>query len=103
MALIQLGISEQFSDNCISKTHGLVCLFILAFIESTGTICICSNILNVNNIWFYKVLITLSVLQVRKVGVFSCGPPGLTKSVERACVESSRNTKAMFEHHFENF
>ncbi|XP_053408593.1 dual oxidase-like isoform X3 [Mercenaria mercenaria] len=40
---------------------------------------------------------------VRKVGVFSCGPPGVTKSVERACVESSRTTKALFEHHFENF
>ncbi|XP_052252760.1 dual oxidase 1-like isoform X3 [Dreissena polymorpha] len=40
---------------------------------------------------------------VRKVGVFSCGPPGVTKSVERACVESSRSTKALFEHHFENF
>ncbi|KAL4228920.1 NAD(P)H oxidase [Mactra antiquata] len=39
----------------------------------------------------------------RKVGVFSCGPPGVTKSVERACVESSRTTKALFEHHFENF
>lgn len=40
---------------------------------------------------------------VRKVGVFSCGPPGVTKSVERACVVSSRTTKALFEHHFENF
>lgn len=40
---------------------------------------------------------------VRKVGVFSCGPPGVTKSVERACVEASRTTKALFEHHFENF
>ncbi|XP_064597557.1 LOW QUALITY PROTEIN: dual oxidase-like [Liolophura sinensis] len=41
--------------------------------------------------------------QVRKVGVFSCGPPGLTKGVEKACMESSRTTKALFEHHFENF
>ncbi|XP_052805242.1 dual oxidase-like isoform X3 [Mya arenaria] len=40
---------------------------------------------------------------VRKIGVFSCGPPGVTKSVERACVDSSRTTKALFEHHFENF
>ncbi|KAH9500299.1 Dual oxidase 2, partial [Bulinus truncatus] len=40
---------------------------------------------------------------VRKVGVFSCGPPGLTKGVERACVETSKATKALFEHHFENF
>lgn len=40
---------------------------------------------------------------VRKIGVFSCGPPGVTKSVERACVESSRSSKALFEHHFENF
>lgn len=41
--------------------------------------------------------------QVRKVGVFSCGPPGVTKGVERACVDTSKVTKAMFEHHFENF
>lgn len=39
----------------------------------------------------------------RKIGVFSCGPPGVTKNVERACVESSRITRALFEHHFENF
>ncbi|XP_067686198.1 dual oxidase 2-like [Haliotis asinina] len=41
--------------------------------------------------------------QVKKVGVFSCGPPGVTKGVERACVDSSKMTKALFEHHFENF
>ncbi|CAG5124174.1 unnamed protein product [Candidula unifasciata] len=41
--------------------------------------------------------------QARKVGVFSCGPPGVTKGVERACVDASKATKAMFEHHFENF
>ncbi|XP_059143765.1 dual oxidase 1-like [Physella acuta] len=41
--------------------------------------------------------------QTRKVGVFSCGPPGVTKGVERACVDTSKVTKAMFEHHFENF
>lgn len=40
---------------------------------------------------------------VKKVGVFSCGPPGITKSVEQACIESSNTTKALFEHHFENF
>ncbi|PVD36104.1 hypothetical protein C0Q70_03077 [Pomacea canaliculata] len=41
--------------------------------------------------------------QVRKVGVFSCGPRGVTKGVERACMEASKTTKALFEHHFENF
>lgn len=40
---------------------------------------------------------------VRKVGVFSCGPPGLTKSVEQATKDASNSTKALFEHHFENF
>ncbi|XP_069121720.1 dual oxidase-like [Argopecten irradians] len=40
---------------------------------------------------------------VRKVGVFSCGPPGVTKSVEQGCIEASNGTKAQFEHHFENF
>ncbi|XP_050407076.1 dual oxidase 2 [Patella vulgata] len=41
--------------------------------------------------------------QARKVGVFSCGPPGVTKGVERACVDASKTTKALFEHHYENF
>ncbi|XP_061175902.1 dual oxidase-like [Saccostrea echinata] len=40
---------------------------------------------------------------VKKIGVFSCGPPGITKSVERGCIEASNNTRALFEHHFENF
>ncbi|KAK7092277.1 hypothetical protein V1264_008051 [Littorina saxatilis] len=40
---------------------------------------------------------------VKKVGVFSCGPRGVTKGVERACMEASKTTKALFEHHFENF
>lgn len=40
---------------------------------------------------------------VRTVGVFSCGPPGITKSVEAACNETSKLTKALFKHHFENF
>ncbi|ESO86842.1 hypothetical protein LOTGIDRAFT_235234 [Lottia gigantea] len=39
----------------------------------------------------------------RKIGVFSCGPPGVTKGVERACVDASKSTKAIFEHHYENF
>ena len=43
------------------------------------------------------------MLQVKKVGVFSCGPPGLTKGVHDACYESSKHAKARFEHHFENF
>ncbi|KAK7492719.1 hypothetical protein BaRGS_00016024, partial [Batillaria attramentaria] len=41
--------------------------------------------------------------QVKKVGVFSCGPRGVTKGVERACMDASKSTKALFEHHFENF
>ncbi|XP_076455954.1 dual oxidase 2-like [Babylonia areolata] len=40
---------------------------------------------------------------VKKVGVFSCGPRGVTKGVERACVDASKTTKAQFEHHYENF
>ncbi|XP_048727888.2 dual oxidase-like [Ostrea edulis] len=40
---------------------------------------------------------------VKKIGVFSCGPPGITNSVERGCVEASNTTRALFEHHFENF
>lgn len=40
---------------------------------------------------------------VKKIGVFSCGPPGITKNVEQGCIEASNNTRALFEHHFENF
>lgn len=55
---------------------------------------------------FEKVLdaVHLKHPRVRKVGVFSCGPPGLTKGVENAClVASSKNSKTTYEHHFENF
>ncbi|KAK3106022.1 hypothetical protein FSP39_011167 [Pinctada imbricata] len=40
---------------------------------------------------------------VKKIGVFSCGPPGVTKSVEKGCIDASNATRALFEHHFENF
>ena len=43
------------------------------------------------------------MLQVGKVGVFSCGPPGLMKGVEKACHEASQLSKTVFEHHYENF
>lgn len=41
--------------------------------------------------------------QLRKVGVFSCGPPGLTKGVEGACHDVTSKSKCRFEHHYENF
>ncbi|XP_051000997.1 dual oxidase 2 isoform X2 [Acomys russatus] len=41
--------------------------------------------------------------QVRKVGVFSCGPPGMTKNVEKACQLINRQDRAHFVHHYENF
>ncbi|ELU06497.1 hypothetical protein CAPTEDRAFT_191097 [Capitella teleta] len=41
--------------------------------------------------------------QVQKVGVFSCGPPGLTKGVCEASKNTSCTEKTMFIHHFENF
>ncbi|XP_004709549.1 dual oxidase 2 [Echinops telfairi] len=41
--------------------------------------------------------------QVRKVGVFSCGPPGMTKNVEKACQLINRQDQVHFMHHFENF
>lgn len=45
----------------------------------------------------------VTLLKVKKIGVFSCGPPGITKNVEQGCIEASNNTRALFEHHFENF
>ncbi|XP_054420993.1 dual oxidase 2 [Pteronotus mesoamericanus] len=41
--------------------------------------------------------------QVRKIGVFSCGPPGMTKNVEKACQLINRQDQALFVHHYENF
>ncbi|EPY88506.1 dual oxidase 2 [Camelus ferus] len=41
--------------------------------------------------------------KVRKIGVFSCGPPGMTKNVEKACQLINRRDQAHFVHHYENF
>lgn len=42
--------------------------------------------------------------QVSKIGVFSCGPRPLTKSVMSACDEVNKGRKLpYFIHHFENF
>uniref|UniRef100_A0A671VYG6 NAD(P)H oxidase (H2O2-forming) n=1 Tax=Sparus aurata TaxID=8175 RepID=A0A671VYG6_SPAAU len=41
--------------------------------------------------------------EVRKIGVFSCGPPGLTKNVEKACQQMNKRDQAHFIHHYENF
>ncbi|XP_038297660.1 dual oxidase 1 isoform X2 [Canis lupus familiaris] len=41
--------------------------------------------------------------QVRKIGVFSCGPPGMTKNVEKACQLINRQDRTHFSHHYENF
>ncbi|XP_072554420.1 uncharacterized protein [Paramormyrops kingsleyae] len=53
------------------------------------------------------VLSFLSSLQevhpkVGKVSVFSCGPPGLTKNVEKACQQRNQSQQALFIHHEEN-
>lgn len=37
------------------------------------------------------------------MGVFSCGPPGLTKNVEKACQRMNKRDQAHFIHHYENF
>ncbi|KAK5619460.1 hypothetical protein CRENBAI_013845 [Crenichthys baileyi] len=41
--------------------------------------------------------------EVSKIGVFSCGPPGLTKNVEKACQKMNKKDQAHFIHHYENF
>ncbi|MBN3306687.1 DUOX2 oxidase, partial [Amia calva] len=41
--------------------------------------------------------------EVGKIGVFSCGPPGLTKNVEKACQQINKRDQAHFIHHYENF
>ncbi|NXR56249.1 DUOX2 oxidase, partial [Hippolais icterina] len=41
--------------------------------------------------------------EVQKIGVFSCGPPGMTKSVEQACRQMNKKDQTYFAHHYENF
>uniref|UniRef100_A0A8C9SSC1 NAD(P)H oxidase (H2O2-forming) n=1 Tax=Scleropages formosus TaxID=113540 RepID=A0A8C9SSC1_SCLFO len=41
--------------------------------------------------------------EVGKIGVFSCGPPGLTKNMEKACQQMNKRDRAHFVHHYENF
>ncbi|XP_075998434.1 dual oxidase 1 [Genypterus blacodes] len=41
--------------------------------------------------------------EVGKIGVFSCGPPGLTKNVEKACQQMNKRDQTHFMHHYENF
>ncbi|XP_072409163.1 dual oxidase 1-like isoform X1 [Chiloscyllium punctatum] len=40
---------------------------------------------------------------VMKIGVFSCGPPGMTTNVEKACKDMNKRHKIQFNHHYENF
>ncbi|CAK8698108.1 unnamed protein product [Clavelina lepadiformis] len=40
---------------------------------------------------------------VRTIGVFSCGPPGLTNGVDEACTNLNKFNKARFNHFYENF
>ncbi|XP_069758681.1 dual oxidase 2-like [Narcine bancroftii] len=41
--------------------------------------------------------------EVGKIGVFSCGPPGLTKNVDKASQQINKRDQAHFVHHYENF
>ncbi|XP_067871236.1 dual oxidase 2-like [Heterodontus francisci] len=41
--------------------------------------------------------------EVTKFGVFSCGPPGMTTNVEKACKQMNKRHKTQFNHHYENF
>ncbi|NXT47307.1 DUOX2 oxidase, partial [Pluvianellus socialis] len=41
--------------------------------------------------------------EVKKIGVFSCGPPGMTKNVEKACQQLNKKDQTYFAHHYENF
>ncbi|XP_041034593.1 dual oxidase 1-like isoform X1 [Carcharodon carcharias] len=41
--------------------------------------------------------------EVTKIGVFSCGPPGMTTNVEKACKQMNKRHTIQFHHHYENF
>jgi len=45
----------------------------------------------------------LLFLQTNVFGVFSCGPPPLTHSVDKACADENKYTRdVLFEHHEHN-
>ncbi|XP_044256242.1 dual oxidase 2-like [Tribolium madens] len=54
---------------------------------------------------FKKFFYTVASLHedVHSVGVFSCGPPSMTTSVDSACNEINAQTVQRFEHHYKNF
>ncbi|CAB4013719.1 dual oxidase 2-like, partial [Paramuricea clavata] len=52
---------------------------------------------------FLQSLSTTTHPWASKIGVFSCGPPSMTKGVESACTELNKTEGAAFIHHFENF
>lgn len=53
---------------------------------------------------YFIIANTFQFSQVSKIGVFSCGPRPLTKSVMSACDEVNKGRKLpYFIHHFENF
>ncbi|XP_074037846.1 dual oxidase 1 [Leptinotarsa decemlineata] len=39
----------------------------------------------------------------KRIGVFSCGPPPMTSSVDSACSKVNQQSSQKFEHHFKNF
>lgn len=46
----------------------------------------------------------MPIVQVSKVGVFSCGPKAMTKSVTEACERVNKRRKLpFFLHQYENF
>lgn len=46
---------------------------------------------------------SLFLFQAKRIGIFSCGPPSMTTSVEKACGLLNRESDKRFEHHFKNF
>ncbi|KAG8225393.1 hypothetical protein J437_LFUL004593 [Ladona fulva] len=54
---------------------------------------------------FYQKFDLRTILLTRRVGIFSCGPPLMTKAVDRACISINKHTISgpIFQHHFKNF
>lgn len=52
---------------------------------------------------YFYIIRCIFCIKVEKVGVFSCGPPGLTKNVEQACRQMNKRDQTHFVHHYENF
>lgn len=91
-----------------ANLHGLPYHNILRSVHSDTTACLsyaAASVPTVSSIKFicYAVNSAFVLSQVNVFGVFSCGPPGLTQGVDKACAHDNKYTNGvLLIHHHEN-